>query len=66
MADTRRTREEAWVLDEESLELELASPGEKKSWVFVDLRTGMCYLENFRGPMSESHGIEGLGKLLER
>lgn len=66
MADTRRTGVEAWVLDNDGLELELASPGEKDSWVFVDLRTGVCYLENFRGPMSESHGLEGLGELLER
>jgi hypothetical protein len=64
VADTRRSGEEAWLLDADGLTMELARPAETQTHVYVDLREGVCYLENFREPLSETRGLERLGEFL--
>ena len=66
IADTRESKEEAWLSEPEGMTMELSTSGETREWVAVDLRRGECWLENFREPTSNTEPLEKLRMLLSQ
>ena len=64
IADTRESREEAWLTAPDGTRMQLSTPGDSQEWVAVDLHRGDCWRENFREPTSETEPLQKLRKLL--
>ena len=66
IADTRDSKEEAWLEGPDGFTMNLSTPAETRVWVAVDLSRGECWLENFREPISNPEPMEKLRMLLSQ
>lgn len=64
IVDTRRTGHEVWHPDASAMDFQLSRPGQTESHIVVDMATGRCWPENFRGPIGSDEGLGELASLL--
>lgn len=64
IADTRKTRHEAWLVTPDAMLMELSIPGDSERHIGIDLRNSTCGEENFRGPTEADVPLDQLATLL--
>jgi hypothetical protein len=66
IADTRQSKELAWLGNEDGLTMSLLGSPSADTWVEIDLRSGVCWRAHFRGPLSEDLPLQQLREMLAR